>query len=162
MQAHDRQAVTAYEVAELVEHAVVRQVVLRVARDDASPVQDRRGVLRLAGRPADGRGGRLAAAAVADDDGELAGPLVGQPAGQVLERVEAGLHERVAQHQVLRRVPGEHHLGERDEVAALLGGVPGPAAHGVCVAREIAYRAVDLSQSDPELRHGATVSAGIG
>jgi hypothetical protein len=55
VQPHDRQPVAAHEVAELVEDAVVRQVVLGVAADDPAAVQHGRRVLRLACRTAQRR-----------------------------------------------------------------------------------------------------------
>ena len=58
VQAHDRQPVAPDEVAELVEDAVVRQVVLGVARHHAAAVQHGGAVLRLAGgRPSTSRPG---------------------------------------------------------------------------------------------------------
>ena len=155
VQPHDREPVATDEVAELVEDAVVRQVVLGVAGHDPAAVQHGGAVLRLAGGPAQRGRRRLGAAAVADHHRDVAGALVGQPGGQRLERVQAGLHEGRPQHQVLRRVAGQHHLREGDQVAALLDRLRRPRADDVGVARQVADGAVDLGESDPQLGHGS-------
>jgi hypothetical protein len=51
-----------------------------------------------------------------------------------------------AQDEVLRRVAGERHLGEHDEVRAGPGGLRRPVLHRLGVADEVTDRGVDLGQ----------------
>lgn len=117
---YDGQRVAGDEVAELVEDAVVGQVVLGEGQRDPAPVQHGGGVLRGARGAAVLRGGLGAAVEIADDHRQAAQPLLGQPRGQRPQRGAAGLHEGVAQCEVLDGVAGQRHLGERDEVRALV------------------------------------------
>src|SRR5690606_4147834 len=101
--ADDGQPVAAHEDAVLVEHAVVGEVVLGRPHQDLAAVQPRRPVERRPGglpRP-DERG--RAAVEVADDDGQVAEALVGEPAGEALQGAPGRLDEGRAQGEVLDR-----------------------------------------------------------
>lgn len=92
--------------------------------------------------------GLLAAVEIADDDGYVAEALLGQPPGQLPQRRPARLDERAAQRQILDRIAGQHHFRERDQVRALLHGVPGPLEHRGGVAFQVADGGVDLIQGE--------------
>ncbi len=153
MQAQDREVVAGHEVTELVEHAVVGQMVLGVPGRDLAAPQHRGRVLRLAGGPAQPRRGVAGAVEIADDDGQLAGALVGQPAGEPVDGRAGGLRERAAQHEVLGRIAGERHLREGHQVRAGAHRPSRPGAHQVRVRREIADGGVDLGKRDAQLGH---------
>ncbi len=146
--AQDRHAVAGHEVAELVEDAVVRQVVLGEVQDHLAAVQHRPRVLRSAGRLAVLRLRGLAAVEIADDDRQLTEALVGQAGGETLQRRAGGLHEGRPEGQVLDGIPGQRHLRERHEMRSLLGGVPGPADDRLGVLGEVADARVDLVQGE--------------
>ncbi|HEX8582092.1 MAG TPA: nitrilase-related carbon-nitrogen hydrolase, partial [Acidimicrobiales bacterium] len=174
VQPHDRQLGAGHEVAGLVEDAVVGQVPLVIADDDLAAVQQRGRVARGAaprvgvagpvvvgvGVVDRGRARALGVRQVADDDGEVAQPAVGERGRQVDERLLAGGREGLAQHQVLGRVAGEGHLGEDDEVGSRARRPRRPAAHQVRVAREVADAGVDLGHRHSEL-HRRRVHASI-
>ena len=123
------QAVARLEVAVLVEDAVVGQVVLEVGGDHVAAEQQRAGVARPAAGGGVGAGRRRTVGVeVADDDRQVAQTVRGQVGGEVPQRRSGRLDERTPEDEVLDRVPGEHHLGERDELGAGVGGGPGPAA----------------------------------
>ena len=65
---------------------------------------------------------------VADHHGEIAEPVRGQVRGQPVQGLPGRLDERVAEDQILDRIAGQHHLRERHELGAGLGGGAGPAA----------------------------------
>ncbi len=90
---------------------------------------------------------------VADDHGQFAQALPLQAAGHLLQRVDTGVHEGRAQHEVLDRVAGEEHLGEDDEVSSALGGVAGPRDQPVRVGAQVAYGRVRLCQGNAQLCH---------
>jgi hypothetical protein len=130
---HDREPVTPTEVADLVEHPVIGEVVFRVPGDDLASEQERGCVERQLLRD----GG---AVEVADDDPEFAEALGGQPDRQRVEQPRGRLNEGLAQDEVFRRVAGQHHLGERDNVRA--------ARHQIGIAGEVAHDGVDLRQRE--------------
>ena len=98
---------------------------------------------------------------VADHHGDLAQAVVGQPGGEVLDGVHAGVREGLAQHEVLGRIPGERHLGEHDEVDAVPGSLRRPGAHQVGVAGQITDAGVDLGETYPELHRLLIVHGSI-
>ena len=122
------QRVAGHEVAVLVEDAVVGQVVLEVAwrppgRRAAAPsaLRGPRPARRVGAEPAPGRrrrGSRRPRRASPR-------PSAARSAASRSQRGPGGRDERLAEHQVLDRVAGEHHLRERDEVGAGLGGRAG-------------------------------------
>ena len=120
------QVVPGREYAVLVEDAVVGQVVLRVARDDAAAVQDGGAVLgQLPARVGvDGTGRR--AVEVADDHRQVAEPVGVEVCGEPGQRRPGRVDERRAQREVLDRVAGQRHLGEGHQVGAGLRGLGGP------------------------------------
>ncbi len=157
--AHDRGARAGDEVAVLVEDAVVGQVVLGVAGDDASAVEDGGGVLRRAARAAEAVVGVGDAVEVADHHDQPTEALGLEPGGEGVERGAARVLERRPQREVLDRVAGEHHLGERDEVGTRRRRLVRPGHDQVRVAREVADGRVDLGEGEPQLRHDASLAA---
>ncbi len=143
-----------HEVAELVEHAVVRQMVLRVAGHDLPAVQDRGRVdRRPAWRAEPGSPSALQQVEVPDDHAQLSHALLGKDLRHRVQRRDRRLLERLAQRQVLHGISGEHHLREGDQVRPGLLRLAGEAQDEVGVAREVPHRGVHLTQSDPQLRH---------
>ena len=144
----DGHRVTRHEVAELVEDAVVGQMVLGEVQRDRAAVQYGAGVLRSAGRA-----GRTAARRSPNGRGSRrrrAAPR-SPPRRAVRERAHGGpggLDEGRPQREVLDGITGQHHLGERDQMRSLLGGVPGPVHDRLGVRGEIADGRVDLIQSE--------------
>ena len=110
------------EVTELVEDAVVRQVVLVVPRDDAAVGDHRRGVGREVLRQSQalwcGAGERVE---VADDHHKIAQALVLEAGGEFGYADTGRLDERRAERQVLDRVTVDDHLRHRDHMRAALG-----------------------------------------
>ena len=152
-----RQPVPGHEIAVLVEHPVVRQVMLGRGDHDRPAVQQRRRVLgELTGSPDPGRPARPPAQ-VAGDDGDIAQPGLGQLLRRRLQRLHRGVHERVAQRQILHRVAGQHHLGKYHEVGAGVRGAAGPLHHRRGVPRQVADGRVRLGKSDPKPGHPFTV-----
>lgn len=135
--AHDRHGVAGHEVAELVEDAVVRQVVLGVGQDDLAAVQHRSRVAGRAGRLAELRLRGLGPVEVADDHRKFPEALLGEPCGELAQGRAGRLHEGRAQGEVLDGIPGQRHLRERHQVRSLLGGVPGPAEDRLGVPGEV-------------------------
>ncbi len=121
-----------HEVASLVEHAVVRQADLVVARADPAAGEDGRGVVH-------------ATLAAVDEAGDDHGPPV-EVLREPLERGELVVDERPAQHEILGRVPGDGELRETHEVR-----VPGPL-HALSdlshVAVEVPDGEVQLAERD--------------
>jgi hypothetical protein len=146
--ADDGQRLAGYEVAELVEDAVVGEVVLGEGQHHLAAVEHGGGVPRGARGAAEGGGDVLGAVQVAHDHGHFAQPLDGETARERGQRGAAGLDEGAAQGEVLDRVAGEHHLGERDEVRALGDRVARPLHDGFGVALEVADGGVDLVQGE--------------
>ena len=152
------------EEAELVEDAVVGQVVLGVAGDDPAPRAGPRRVLRQRlgrGRcrrsPAPGR-----SVEVADDDRQVAEAVGGEVArraaserglGTPRRRTSAGPGPRPGSRSAPSR--GRRRGGRR-----LLGGLRRPAADRRGVAGEVADGGVDLGQGEAQLRHAASVVGG--
>ena len=124
-------------------------MVLVVGDHDPPAVQQRE---RVAG-PAAGGGpgaeaGRTVRVEVPDHDRDLAQPVGGEVGRQPSERVLRRRHERLAEDEVLHRVPGQHHLRERHELRPGVGGLAGPAADRRGVAGEITDRRVDLGEGE--------------
>jgi hypothetical protein len=114
-----------------------------------------------------GRSTALGVRQVPDDDGDVAQPLPGEGRGQVDQRVLARAGEGLAQHEVFRRVPGQRHLGEHDEVRAGLGRPARPPGHEPRVAGEVTDAGVDLGQAHPQLHrlligHGHSLVVRVG
>ena len=147
----DGEVLAGGEDPELVEDAVVGQVMLGIARLHLALVQHRGAVLgqwpvrrvRQVGR----------AVKVADDDGQVAVAIRGQRRGQLVQGVPGGLDEGRVQRQVLHGIPGEHHLRERDQVGAGGRGLVRPLANCSRVATQVADGWVDLGQGQSHLRH---------
>jgi hypothetical protein len=165
-QPHHGQGVARHEVPVLVEHAVVRQVVLEVAGRHPATEQQGRRVARAAGplrvgrhvlghRVQGGAGERLRPVGVqiAHHDRQVAETVVGQVGGEPVERRPGGRHERPPEDQVLHRVSGQHHLREGHKLGAGVGGGPGvPPDHGG-VAGHVPDCGVDLGKGDAHVRH---------
>src|SRR5690606_7960591 len=160
----DRGGLAGREDAELVEHAVVRQVVLvvrglhhAVAQHDRAVRREVRGRARrlaLGGARA-ARGARRPDRAQHDRD-------PAQPPGAEARRdVRGGVPrratERRAQGEVLDRVPGEGHLGERDELRARRRRLAGALEDERGVAVEVPHARVDLCQRDAQISHASTL-----
>ncbi|GAA3066338.1 hypothetical protein GCM10020000_58040 [Streptomyces olivoverticillatus] len=148
-----RHRLAGHEVAELVEDAVVGQVVLGEGEDGLAAVQHGGGVARRTCGTAEPRPGLLAAVEVADDHRQLPEALVLQPGGERVQRGAAGLDEGGPQREVLDGVARQCHLRERHQMGALLGGVPGPADDGLGVSGDVADAGVDLVQGETKLSH---------
>ena len=121
------------EVALLVEHAVVRQKHLVVDGLDLAVVQKRRGIEDIAGLVDEPHDGRDALRGAGDD----------------VELREVVAHKRWLEHEVLRRVAGDHELGEADDVHTGVAGALDPVDDQPCIAGQVADRGVDLCERDP-------------
>ena len=153
---HHLQRVARHEVPVLVEDAVVGQVVLEVGRHHRAPVQDGQRVARAAARRRLGADpGRAVGVEVPDDDRRVAEAVLHQVGRELRERRPGGGHKGLPEDQILDRVAGQHHLGERDQVRAGLRRFPGPAAHEGRVAGQVADGRVHLSQSDAQRWHAS-------
>ncbi len=154
VQPHHREDVSGDEVAELVEHPVVGQVVLGGGEDRPPPVQQGHRVLRGPDRLAQ-RGGRgsPAAAQVADGDGKLAQSLGGEPPGQGVHGLDGGVDEGPAQREVLHRVSGDHHLGKHHQVSPCLGRPARVLDDDPAVSFQVSHSRVDLGHSQSQLCH---------
>ena len=102
---HHGRAFAGGVVALLVEHAVVRQLPLVMARADLAAFEEQRGIVQLAAVPP----GR------ADQD---RGAVRGVPR-QLVDRRHRPLHRRRLQHQVLRRIAEDEMLAQHHKVRAL-------------------------------------------
>jgi hypothetical protein len=98
-----------------------------------------------------GRSAALGVRQVADDDGDVAQALLGERRGQIDEGVLAGPGEGLPQHEVLRRIAGQGHLREDDEVRPGVGGLRRPGAHQLGVAGQVTDTGVDLGQGHAQL-----------
>ena len=142
------------EVAVLVEHAVVGQVVLGRGDQHPAAVQQRRRVLRALRTAGRCRGGgpvwrpRYPVTTATSPSPSAASRDAG--GGQ---RRDRRVDERGAQGEVFHRVPGEHHLGEDDQAGAAVRGAAGPFHDRRRVARQVTHGGVDLGKSDPERGH---------
>ncbi len=110
-------------------------------------------VQRGASRHADALDFASAAVQVADDNGDAVEALGREVTGKLVHRPDGCIDERLTERQVLDRVPGQHHLREDDDARALLRRAHGPLDHFVAIASEVADSGIDLSESDPKLRH---------
>jgi hypothetical protein len=127
----------------LVEHAVVRQVVLVAGSDDPAALQKQHGVVELAAI-APGR---------ADDQRRA---MIG---GVLCERLDGALGivlQGRLEHQVLRRVADHHELGEHDEVRPRLDRAGARGTDQGEIVLDRADRRIDLRDRDDELGiHGS-------
>ena len=126
-------------------------MVLGVASLDLALVQHRGAVLGE-------RSGRLIQAVwrvvqVAENDRQVAVTVRDEVRGQLCQCGPGGVDERRPQREVLDRVSGEHHLGERHQMGAPLGRLGSPLADRPRVATQIADGRVDLGQGQSHLRH---------
>ncbi len=119
---HDVDRVAGDEVADLVADAVVPQVVLGLAGDDRAAVDHRDVVLRCVLGDAGCVDDVGLLVEVADHRDEVAAALVLQSYGERFDAGLGGLDQRQAHREVLERIAGQHHLGEHDQVDALLDG----------------------------------------
>jgi hypothetical protein len=103
------------EIAELVEHTVVGQVMLRVGTDHPTLVQDRGDVLWV---PSLGMVGFVGTVQVPDDGDKITKPGVEQPGGESSDGDPGSLDEAAPQRKILDRVAGEHHLGKQHQMRA--------------------------------------------
>ncbi len=162
---HHSQVAPGHEDPELVEDAVVGQVVLGIAGHHLTAHQHRGAVLRLTlGHPdPDGRCHVVAVPVavavhpveVAHHHRQVAQPVGGQVGGERLQGVPAGVDEGGAQSEVLDRVAGEHHLGEGGQVRAGVGGRASPPPDQRGVAGQVADGRVHLGQGQAQLSHAA-------
>ena len=69
--------------------------------------------------------------------------------------------ERGAQHEVLDRVAGQHHLREGHQVGPEPGRVGGAGQHRRGIPGKITYGRVHLGEGDPERDHLSSVTHGL-
>ncbi len=67
----------------------------------------------------------------------------------VIQLGEVVADERWLEHEVLRRVAGDHELGEADDVHRGVAGLLDPVDDKLGVAGQVADRGVDLRERDP-------------
>ena len=156
-QAEHRQRAARHEVPELVEDAVVRQVVLGRGDHHPSAVQHRRRVERRPGGQPGPRREPGPPVQVPGDDGHPAEPLDVQPLGHVPQRRDRRLDERRPQREVLHRVPGQRHFREDHHPRAARRGPPRPLDDDVGVTRQVPDGSVHLRQRDPHLSHAPSL-----
>ena len=132
------------EVTVLVEHAVVRQVLLVIDAGPAAVVQDR---------------GRVEDVVALVDEAHHGGEAAGG-AGDLGQRAQVRLDERRLEEQVLGRVAGDRQLGKGHQAAAERARLLETGADLGDVALEVSDRRVDLGEGDPEAAHGGIVPAG--
>ena len=163
---YDGQVVPGDEDAELVEHAVVGQVVLGVAGHHLAAMQHGNAVLRHA---LGDTGATVLADAVtvpvgvaparaveiADDHRQVAETVIGQSRCERGDCVKGCVDERAPQSEVFNGVAGQHHLGERDQVGSLGRGARRPFTHGARVVGQVTDDGVHLGQGEAQLRHGS-------
>ena len=138
------------EPAVLVEHAVVREVVLELPRDDLAAVERRRRVARA----------DLVEVEVTDVGQHFTAAGLVEAARQRLDALPGSGGEGLAQRKVLDGITGQGHLGEDDDVGAGFGGPAGPGDVQVGVAVEVTDGGVDLGERDAQLRHAAILAHG--
>ena len=68
-------------------------------------------------------------------------------------------HEAIFEQEVLGRISGQGQLGEGDEVAPELLGLPGGVEDPFDVPGEVADRGVDLGGGHPQRAHGPSLTA---
>src|SRR5581483_11809571 len=120
------------EVAVLVEHAVVGQVVLVVYVHQPAVVDDGGGVVRI-----------VVIVDESDDGGDAPGGR-----DQLVKRGAVVLDKGAAQDEIFRRVAGDGQLRETDEVDAQLPRPLDLANDAGGVAGEVADGGIDLGQTD--------------
>jgi hypothetical protein len=135
-------------------------MVLVVARDDAAAVDDGCGVGGSVLGGAELVGDVLRAIEVPDDDDEIAETLVVEAPGELGHRLLRCCDEGRPVRHVLDRVAREHHLRQHHEVRIALGGLPARRQHELGIALQVAHAGVDLGESEAQLGHAASVSAG--
>jgi hypothetical protein len=152
--AREVQFVARDEPAVLVEHSVVRKVMLVVAEQDLAVLDQRQGV---ADAVTSGGAHRSVGVEVADSDGQVPVAVRGEFGGERDEALAAGFHERVAQGEVLDGIAREGLLAGGEQVGPGCGGGSGggPDESGIVV--EVAYNRVVLGECDTERRHAPIV-----
>ncbi len=128
----------AVENAHLVEHGLVRQVVLEDTAGDLAVSEDQIGIIELG--PFDP--GRT--------DGQR-GPI----STISRQRFEVGHHiqlERLLHHQILRVIPGQEHLGQSNQIGACLFALRPGLPREVCVSGQIPDGGVQLAKRDAKTR----------
>jgi hypothetical protein len=136
---HRGRGVSGAEVALVVEHAVVRQRLLVRSAFHRAAAQHAGGVVDLA-----------LAVRVTDQRGEPVGL-----AGQVPQRVLAGLQETRPDQQVLRRISAERQLGERHQCRTTGLRLRHQLAHAGRVGGHRTDREIVLGQGQAQRGHGA-------
>ena len=115
----------------LVEHAIIREIVLVADLGDAAAVEQRHGVI-------DKR--RIAPWQPHENGGAAVGRIPGKRLAGLARRVlQGGL-----QHQILDRVAGKKQLGEGDQIGAGFGGTGARLARFLQIAIEIAHDGIEL------------------
>ncbi|MNZ36659.1 hypothetical protein D3C78_540880 [compost metagenome] len=146
---HHARLVAGIEVALLVEHLIVGQLLLVVARHQLAVIEQRTGVVApLALHPGE-----------ADQQADAA-----HLAGQALEGgLSAQLHA-VPEQQVFRRIAAQRQLGKHDHIGLpLFAGAPGRLDDALDVAVNVADAQVELGHRDPQdLTHAALQMKGTG
>ena len=148
-----RARVPRHEVPELIEHAVVRQVMLGRGDDDPPAVQHRRRVKRRPGGQPRPRREPGPPVQVPDDHGDPAEPLDVQPLGHPAHGRDRGLDERRAQREVLHGVPGQRHLGENHDPRPARGRAPRPLDDDLGVPLQVPDGSVHLRKPNPQHNH---------
>ena len=136
-----RVALRGHEVAVLVEHAVVGQVVLAVGAHPAAVVEHRRGVVEVD-----------VPVHRADHDR--------QPGGvrqQLVRALDRALDERGLEEQVLRRVPGDHHLGQGEHLDPETARALDRGHDALEIPLEVPDRGIELGEADPQFAHGPAI-----
>ncbi len=77
--------------------------------------------------------------------------------GHAAQRPQVALHERRFDEEILRRVAGEHQLGEESQISALVLGGGERADHLLDVAVEVADGRIELAQGDAQVAHRASL-----
>ncbi len=143
VQPHDRQGGAGREVARLVEHAVVRQLVFVVGRDDLAAVEQRRRVAWAF----------VVAVQVTDHDQRIPAARILQAPGERLQFGEVRGGEGLTQREVLDGIAGKHHFRENDQVSTVLDCPASPVQDHRTVAGDITDACVDLCECDTQLGH---------
>ena len=96
-----------------------------------------------------GEGGRVVDVVLEVDEADHRGDALGL-GDDVLQRFQVVADEVGLEQQVLRRVPGQGQLRERDQVGAQVAGPSDPVGDLLGVPPEVADREVGLGQGDPQ------------
>jgi hypothetical protein len=131
------------EVTSFVEHPVVGEPVLVIPGLHPAIAEQARGIVEPA----------FASVHEAGQDGAVSR----RPSGQLLQRLQIVVYERLSEHQILGRVSSDGELGEADEVGSGRSRVSSPRGHLLDVAGEVAEHTIDLAEGNP---HGSSVARG--